>query len=74
MGRFREADLRQLHVGSVAARPTRVRVEEFAKPLPVAAAQALLDSLPDQLAARALREAFLTAPGGPWWPCAAATW
>lgn len=58
MGRHREADLRQLHVGSVAARPTRVRVEDFAKPLPVAAAEALLATLPDQLAARTLREAI----------------
>jgi len=43
-------------VGSIAARPTRVRVEDFARPLDPAAAQAVLASLPDQLAARALRE------------------
>jgi hypothetical protein len=57
MGRWREADLSRLSVGSVAGRPTRVRVEDLAKPLDPAHAAALLDSLPDQLAARALREA-----------------
>ena len=57
MGRFREADLSRLTVGTVAARPARVRVEQFARPLDPAAARAVLDSLPDQLAARALREA-----------------
>jgi len=57
MGRFREAELSRLTVGTVAARPARVRVEEFARPLDPAAARAVLDSLPDQLAARALREA-----------------
>jgi len=57
MGRFREADLSRLTVGTVAARPARVRVEEFARPLDPAVARAVLDSLPDQLAARALREA-----------------
>jgi hypothetical protein len=57
MGRYPEADLSRLAVGSAAARPTRVRVEEFARPLDPAAARAVLDSLPDQLAARALREA-----------------
>ena len=56
MGRHPEADLRRLAVGSVATRPTRVRVEDFARPLDPAAARALLESLPDQLAARALRE------------------
>ncbi len=56
MGRYREADLGRLTVGSIAARPTRVRVEDFARPLDPAAAQAVLASLPDQLAARALRE------------------
>jgi hypothetical protein len=57
MGRHPEADLSRLTVGSVASRPTRVRVEEFARPLEPAAARALIASLPDQLAARALREA-----------------
>jgi hypothetical protein len=56
MGRYPEADLSRLAVGSIAARPTRVRVEEFARPLEPAAARALIASLPDQLAARALRE------------------
>ena len=56
MTRFREADLSRLAVGSVADRPTRVRVEDFARPLEPAAARALLASLPDQLAARSLRE------------------
>jgi hypothetical protein len=58
MSRFREADLSRLAVGSVANRPTRVRVEEFAKPLTPEAARAFIASLPDQLAARALREAI----------------
>lgn len=57
MSRHREADLSKLSVGSVADRPTRVRVEDFATPLAPAVARAMLDALPDQLAARALREA-----------------
>ena len=56
MSRYREADLSRLTVGSVADRPTRVRVEEFARPLDPAAARAVIASLPDQLAARSLRE------------------
>ena len=56
MGRYPEADLSRLAVGPLAARPTRVRVEDFARPLDPAAARAVLDSLPDQLAARDLRE------------------
>jgi len=56
MGRHREADLSRLTVGSVASRPTRVRVEDFARPLDPAAARAVIESFPDQLAARALRE------------------
>jgi len=56
MSRYREADLSRLAVGSARQRATRVRVEEFARPLAPAAAAAVLDSLPDQLAARALRE------------------
>ncbi len=55
MSRYREADLSRLHVGSVEARATRVNVSEFARPLDPAAARALLDALPDQLAARSLR-------------------
>ncbi|MBI1798845.1 MAG: hypothetical protein HYR73_04075 [Candidatus Eisenbacteria bacterium] len=56
MSRYRAADLSRLTVGSVATRPTRVRVEEFARPLDPAAARAVIDALPDQLAARAIRE------------------
>jgi hypothetical protein len=56
MGRHREADLSRLTVGSVADRPTRVRVEDFARPCDPAAARAVIGSLPDQLGARALRE------------------
>jgi hypothetical protein len=56
MGRYREADLGRLHVASVSERPTRVRIEDYARPVPAAAARELLNSLPDQLAARALRE------------------
>jgi hypothetical protein len=56
VGRYREADLSRLTVGSVLDRPTRVAVSEFAKaPDPEAAAR-LLATLPDQLAARSLRE------------------
>jgi len=56
MGRYREADLSRLHVGTVADRPTRVSVADYAKPLDPRAARAVLDALPDQLAARALRD------------------
>src|SRR2546426_10580695 len=56
MGRYREADLSLLVVGTVADRPTRVGVEAFARPLEPAAAQALLESLPRQLAADVLLE------------------
>ncbi len=56
MSRYPEADLARLVVGTFAQRATRVRVEDFARPLAPAAALAVLDSLPDQLAARALRE------------------
>ena len=45
MSRFPEADLSRLAVGSVADRPTRVRVEEFAKPLPAAAAREVIGAL-----------------------------
>jgi hypothetical protein len=57
MGRFPEADLSRLAIGSVAERPTKVRVEDFARTLDPAAARAVLDSLPKQLAAESLREA-----------------
>lgn len=56
MSRYREADLSGLTITSVADRPTKVTVADFAKPLDPGAAKAVLDSLPDQLAARALRE------------------
>ncbi len=56
MSRYREADLSKLSITSVEARSTRVTVADFARPLAPEAARAVLDSLPDQLAARALRE------------------
>jgi hypothetical protein len=56
MGRYPEADLSRLQVGSVAGRPTRVAVENFARPLEPRAAAAVIASLPDQLAARTLRD------------------
>jgi len=57
MGRYREADLSRLHVGSVADRRTRVSVTDLARPLDPAAAVAVIDALPRQLGADALREA-----------------
>ena len=57
MGRHPEADFSRLAVGHVADRPTRVSVADFARPLDPSAARAVLDSLPDQLAAKALRAA-----------------
>lgn len=56
MPRYREADLSKLTISSIHDRPTKVTVADFAKPLDPAAARAVLESLPDQLAARALRE------------------
>jgi hypothetical protein len=56
VSRFPEVDLTRLAQGHVADRPTRVRVEDFARPLDPAAARAVLDALPDQLAAVALRD------------------
>jgi len=56
MSRFREADLSRLRRLSVDDRPTKVSVSQFARPLEPRAAAALLASLPDQLAATALRE------------------
>ena len=56
MGRYREADFSRLTVGSVGNRPTRVSVADFAKPPDPATAARFLAGLPDQLAARALRE------------------
>jgi hypothetical protein len=57
MGRYREADLARLSVGSAADRPTRVSVEQFARPLAPAAAATVVDSLPDLLGGRDLRAA-----------------
>src|SRR5262245_12191577 len=57
MGRYREADLSRLGVGSVAARSTRVSVADLARPLDPAAATTVIDALPRQLGAEALREA-----------------
>ena len=56
MGRFPEADLSRLTVGSIADRPAKVTVSEFAKPPDPEAAARFLAGLPDQLAARSLRE------------------
>lgn len=56
MSRYREADLSRLTNASVDDRPTRVSVADFARPLDPPSARAVLASLPDQLAARALRE------------------
>jgi hypothetical protein len=56
MSRYREADLSRLTVVHTADRPTRVSVADFARPLAPAAAAAVLAALPDQLAARSLRE------------------
>ncbi|TMQ72689.1 MAG: hypothetical protein E6K80_02150 [Candidatus Eisenbacteria bacterium] len=56
MGRYREADLSRLSVGTVEARPTRVSVADFARPPDSEAAARMLATLPDQLGARALRE------------------
>jgi len=56
MGRHPEADLSKLSRLPAAARPTKVSVQEFARPLEPAAAAAVIRALPDQLAARTLRE------------------
>ena len=58
MGRFPEADLSRLRVGSVADRPTRVGIADLARPLDPVAATAVIASLPRQLGAEALREAI----------------
>lgn len=55
MGRYREADLSLLRVMPAANRPTKVSVADLARPLAPSAAAAVLASLPDQLAALALR-------------------
>lgn len=56
MGRFPEADLSKLTRMPVADRPTKVSVDQLARPLAPEAAGALLASLPDLLAARALKD------------------
>ncbi|MEQ1832216.1 MAG: hypothetical protein ABL977_04110 [Candidatus Eisenbacteria bacterium] len=56
MSRYREADLSKLTRMSATERPTKVSVADFARPLDPHAAAAVVASLPDQLAARALRE------------------
>src|SRR5580765_1339239 len=56
MGRHPEADLTRLAYGRVADRTVRVGVEDYAKPLDPRHASAVLAALPDQLAARSLRE------------------
>ncbi len=56
MSRFAEADLTKLKRMPAADRATKVAVADLARPLEPAAAAALVHSLPDQLAARALRE------------------
>lgn len=56
MSRYREADLSRLTNASVADRPTRVSVADFGSLVEPAAAKAVIAALPNQLAARALRE------------------
>lgn len=56
MSRYREADLSRLTTGRVADRPTRVEVSQFARPMDPRVAREAIAALPDQLAARALRE------------------
>ena len=56
MGRHPEADLSKLSRLPAAERPTKVSVQEFARPLEPAASAAVIRALPDQLAARTLRE------------------
>ncbi len=56
MSRYREADLSKLTRLSAHERPTKVLVADFARPLDPRAAAAVIASLPDQLAARTLRE------------------
>lgn len=56
MSRYREADLSRLSRLSASDRPTKVSVADFARALDPRAAAAVLASLPDQLAAIALRE------------------
>jgi hypothetical protein len=56
MSRYPEADLSKLSRMSVAERPTKVSVDQLARPLAPEAAAALIASLPDLLAARALKD------------------
>ncbi|HKA25128.1 MAG TPA: hypothetical protein VKF80_09115 [Candidatus Eisenbacteria bacterium] len=58
MGRYPEADLSQLRLISVAERPTKVSVKDFARPsVDGMEAEALLARMPKQLGAERLREA-----------------
>jgi len=57
MTRYREADLSRLTTASVTTRPTRVTVADLARPVDPADAARVLDALPRQLGAEALREA-----------------
>ena len=70
MSRFREADLSRIRSRPVETRPSKVRVEDFARPV-TAEAAAILDFLPDILAGRSLREAVAATaaaghPNGPY--------
>ena len=56
MGRYPEADFSRLAIGPAAERPTKVRVEDFSRPLDPRAARAVLESLPRQLAGLAFPE------------------
>ncbi|MGH7726815.1 MAG: hypothetical protein ACREOU_15420 [Candidatus Eiseniibacteriota bacterium] len=59
MSRYAEIDPARLKLLSVRDRKTRVTREQFGRPLPdPAAADALVESLPDLLAGRALRDAI----------------
>jgi len=55
MGRYPEADLTRLQVGSARDRATKVSVDGFARPLDPASAIAVVDALPDLLGGRDLR-------------------
>jgi len=56
MGRYPEADLSRMRLISVAERPTRVSVHDFARPGDGTEAEALLARMPRQLGAERLRE------------------
>lgn len=56
MSRYREADLSRIRPQEVESRPSKVRVEDFARPVTPQMAS-VLDALPDILAGPVLREA-----------------